>query len=226
MTAFNKLEWLWKKTDVSQCTVLFRNMPGRKGRNHDKPQSRSPVFRSNCIPKRESKMLPLGTTSWTRMRGAAPPILTTIIDIHLNTGTNLPLFIANEVVSVNKLIVLICVPNTLYAVSVTRISQCSHRQRTHMKADRHLQIVQSCSNHCRLVLSPSSVWNRNPLDNWSGITPRTFSIVLNHDRRWRKWLTLHAVIPTYSILLSHPDITCYTHNDVRLTQLQPPSKVW
>jgi len=166
-------------------------------------------------------MLPLGTICSARMRGVAPPLPTFILDINFKTGTNLPLFIFNEMVPVNKLMVLIYVQNTLYAVSVTQFSHCAHRQRTHMKAGRHLQIVQSCSNHCRLVLSPSSVWNRNPLDNWSGIKPRTFSIVLNHDRRWRKWLTLHAVIPTYSILLSHPDITCYTHNDVRLTQLQP-----
>jgi hypothetical protein len=47
-----------------------------------------------------------------------------------------------------------------------------------------LELAASMQLNTKLFIS----WNRTPLDNWSGIIPRTFSIVLNQNTRWRKWL--------------------------------------
>jgi len=84
--------------------------------------------------ERKSIILTLGTTCSGRMRGAVPPLLTSILDIKFKTGTNLPLFIVKEMLSVNKLIVLICVLKRVYALFVTQFSHCSRRQHTHMQA--------------------------------------------------------------------------------------------
>jgi hypothetical protein len=55
-----------------------------------------------------------------------------------------------------------------------------------------LELAASLQINTKLLIS----WNRNPLDNWSGIISRTFSIVLNHDTRWRKWLASTHIIYT------------------------------
>ena len=89
-------------------------------------------------------MLTLATTCSARTRGVAPPFPTSILHMNFNRGTNLPLFILNEIVSVNKLIVLISVLYTVYAVSVTPFYHCSHRQRTHMQAPANcLELLES-----------------------------------------------------------------------------------
>ena len=140
-------------------------------------------------------MLQLGTICSVRIPGAVPSRLTSILDINLNTGTNLAVFVVNEMVSINNLIVLIC------ALNIVDSAQPLFSSSTHA----HMQAPANCSElleSLQISTKPFISWNRNPLDNWSGITPRTFSIVLNHDRRWRKWLTLHPVIPTYIIVTS------------------------
>lgn len=142
-------------------------------------------------------MLQLGTICSVRMQGAIPPLLTSILDINLNTGTNLAVFVVNEMVSINNLIVLIC------ALNIVDATQPLFSSSTHTHT--HMQASANCSElleSLQISTKPFISWNRNPLDNWSGITPRTFSIVLNHDRRWRTWLTLHPVIPTYITVTS------------------------
>jgi hypothetical protein len=133
MMTVSKLEWLWKRTCSSALSY-----PGICLERQDKTMINlsqgSRCSDRTVSPKRESKMLPLGTTCSARMRAPLPPILTSILDVYFNTGTNLPLFVVNEMVSVNNLIVLICALNIADAVIVTQLSYCSHRQ--HSQAGR------------------------------------------------------------------------------------------